>query len=103
MMSRGVLVQLTDLCFSASCGSRVQDRIDAIYENMFGSIATSAVGSLTGGSALLELFGHMSWTNLVYLTGLAGAGVLREAVKAELAARAVRRECAISYLLNLGL
>ena len=78
-----------------------KNRIDKIYENLFGSIAARAIAYASGGSTLLTLFGHLSWASLVQIAGLAGGAALQEAIKAELAARAARRECAISYLINL--
>jgi len=78
-----------------------ENRIDAIYGSLFGSIAKRAVEIIGGGSMGLRLFGHLSWANLLYLAGLASATVAPAAIDAWQASRAARRECAISYLLGL--
>ncbi len=78
-----------------------RNRIDAIYDDLFGSMAKRAFEVLGGGSAALQLFGYLSWTNLLNLAGLAGATMGAAAIGALQEERAAHRECAISYILNL--
>jgi hypothetical protein len=81
--------------------SEFKNRIDAIYDDLFGSLARRALEFMGGGSAALQLFGHLSWPNLLSLAALTGAAVGSSAVDALEARRAAQRECAISYILNL--
>jgi hypothetical protein len=81
--------------------SEFKTRIDAIYDDLFGSIAKRALEVMGGGSAALQLFGHLSWPHLLSLAGLTGVAVGGAAVEALQARRAAQRECAISYILSL--
>lgn len=78
-----------------------KNRIDKVYETFLGSMAARAVTYAGSGAAFLSIFGHMSWASLMCLASTAGAAALQESVKAEVEARAARRECAVSFLLNL--
>ena len=78
-----------------------KNRVDKAYETLLGSMAARAATYASTGAAVLSIFGHMSWPNLIYLAGLAGAAALQEGVKAEVSTRAARRECAVAFLLNL--
>jgi hypothetical protein len=81
--------------------STFKKKLETIYDNIFGSLMTSAVTYLGGGSAAVELFGHLNWQTLLPLAGVAGGKIAQEAIKAKLAIRAAKRECALSYLLDL--
>lgn len=77
-----------------------KNRLAKIYDDLFGSLAQGTLRYL-GGSAVLELFGHLSWETLLPLAGLAGSKLGVEAIKAKVAERAAKRECALSYVLDL--
>jgi hypothetical protein len=77
-----------------------RNQLEKIYDDLFGKVAKGALAYL-GSSAALELFGDISWQNLLRLAGVAGAAVAGQAIDARNEVRSVKRECAISYLLDL--
>jgi len=77
-----------------------RNRLDSIYEKLFGNLTVGALSYLAG-SAGLHIFGDVSWVNLLHLAGLAGAAMAKAGIEAKQAVRAARRECAVSYLLGL--
>lgn len=76
-------------------------QLETIYDKIWGALATGGVTYL-GGSAAVELFGHLNWQTLIPLAGVAGSTIAKEAIQGWLAVRAAKRECALSYLLDLG-
>jgi hypothetical protein len=81
--------------------TKFKHQIDGVYSKLFGSLATSALVSLGGGSAALQIFGDLSWPNLLHLAGFTGAAIGKAAIEARQAIGALHRECAISYVLKL--
>jgi hypothetical protein len=77
-----------------------KNRLDGIYDNLFGALETSALGYL-GSSAAVSIFGDLSWPRLLGLAGLVGASIGRAAIDARKAVCSAKRECAISYVLAL--
>jgi hypothetical protein len=82
-------------------------KLDTIYEKLFGKVtgaAIAAVGSgivWFGSSGALHVLGDVTWEKLLALPIAAAAYVAPKALDALVEARAVSRECAFSYLLDL--
>ena len=77
-----------------------RNKLDGIYEQLFGKIAANVLTYL-GGSAGLQLFGDLSWVKLLELAGVAGGALAATAIDAKQRMKAATRECAISYVLGL--
>jgi hypothetical protein len=84
-----------------------RDKLDSIYEKLFGKIAGAAVtaaGSAVawaGSSAAVQVLGDITWQKLLSLAVAASAYVAPKAIDSLVETRAVSRECALSYLLDL--
>jgi len=84
-----------------------RNKLDTIYEKLFGKVAGAAVAAAgsavtwAGSSAAVQIFGDITWQKLLSLAVAAGVFVAPKAVDALVEARAVSRECALSYLLDL--
>jgi hypothetical protein len=78
-----------------------RNALDSTREKLYGRILKSAAGFAVTSDAV-RIFGDLSWPHLLGLAGLAGGGLLAASVDALLENRAARRECSISYLLDLG-
>jgi hypothetical protein len=72
----------------------------AVHEELFGSIARGVVASAP--VAVAHFLGDLSWPLLLGMAGAAGVYALHQTIDAALESRKVRRECAISYLLDVG-
>jgi hypothetical protein len=77
-----------------------RNKLLAIHERLFGKIVSGAL-AWTGTSGLVQVFGDMSWAKLFSLGGAAGAYMASEAIGAYAEKRAIKRDYAISYLLDL--
>ena len=86
-----------------------RNRLQVIREKLFGAIAADAwagVATAGVGTAGLEVFGDLSWPRLLSLaaTAAGGASVFmgKAAIEAFVESRSAKRECALSYLLELA-
>jgi len=77
-----------------------RNKMQAIQERLYGGIAKGTL-LWVGGSGLVQLFGDLSWTNLLTLATGAAAYAATHMVDEFIERRAAQRECAISYLLDL--
>jgi hypothetical protein len=77
-----------------------KNKLEAIWDNLFGKLATGVVTAL-GGASTVELFFNLSWDKLLLLAGPAGAYIIKETLDSFITERSARRECSISYLLSL--
>jgi len=85
-----------------------RNKLAQTREKLFGAVAKDAItaaASVAAGTAGLELFGDLSWPRLLSLAalaaGTAGGFVGKAAIDALVETRSTRRECAISYLLEI--
>ena len=84
-----------------------RDQLDTIYEKLFGKIAGAAIATAgsaitwAGSSAAVQILGDITWQKLLAFPLAAAAYVGPKAVDALVEMRAVSRECALSYLLDL--
>jgi hypothetical protein len=85
-----------------------RSRLESIRDRLFGSVAKDAVKGVVGtaaGTAGLEIFGDLSWARLLSLAAIAaGAASIafgKATIDALVDTRAAKRECALSYLLDL--
>jgi hypothetical protein len=78
-----------------------KNALSGINERLVGSLAKGVMGSAAGCIAGVQVFGDLSWPKLLTLAGLASAYVGQSAIDAFVAQRAVKRECALSYVLSL--
>jgi hypothetical protein len=83
-----------------------QNKLAAVTDKIVGSLAVGAVGGLVGSSAAIAQFwGRPVLAVLAYAAataGVAGVYTVQQAAEATVEKRKARRECAISYLLDLG-
>ncbi|MGD0426331.1 MAG: hypothetical protein ABSC10_06400 [Candidatus Acidiferrales bacterium] len=77
-----------------------RNQLLTIHEKLFGRIVAGAL-AVASSSGLVQVFGDITWQKLFSLVGAAGAYMAKEAINARAEERAARRECAISYLLDL--
>lgn len=77
-----------------------RNKLLTIHERLFGRIVAGALGWL-GSSGIVQILGDITWQKLCLLTGATGAYVAKNAIDSRVEERATRRECAISYLLDL--
>ena len=84
-----------------------RDKLDTIYEKLFGKIAGAALAAAgsaitwAGSSAVVQILGDITWQKLLAFPIAAAAYVGPKAIDALVESRAVSRECALSYLLDL--
>jgi len=85
-----------------------RNKLANIKEKLFGAIAKDTVVAASGvgvGTAGIELFGDLSWPRLLSLAALgaasAGGFIGKAAIDALVEERSSRRECALSYLLEI--
>jgi hypothetical protein len=76
-------------------------KLQAIDESLYGSIAKGVFGSVLAGAVGLNFFGEMSWEKLLGLAAPAVGYLGKSAIDQIVAERALKRECAISYVLSL--
>jgi predicted RNA-binding protein with EMAP domain len=76
-----------------------RNRIAGTDDALYGAVIKAA-GTLLSGSAL-KVFTGLSWPQILGLVGIAGSFAVRTLVDDQLAARAARREFAVSYVLSL--
>jgi hypothetical protein len=76
------------------------NKLDTIYDKLFGGLLKGVVGYM-GTSAAVQIFGDLSWPNLLKLAGVAGAYIGTKAIDAVVEKRTASRESALSYLLDL--
>lgn len=87
--------------------TQFRNKLDSIYEKLFGKAAGAAVASAAsavawvGSSAAVHILGDVTWQNLLGLTAVAAGYVASEAISAHMDVRAANRDCALSYLLDL--
>lgn len=84
-----------------------QNRLAGVTDKIVGSLAVGGASALVSSSATIaQIFGGIAWPALLTMAGVAaGAGgiyLAKQAAGAVLEKRKARRECAISYLLDLG-
>jgi hypothetical protein len=84
-----------------------QNKLAGVTDKIVGSLAVGGASALVSSSATIaQIFGGIAWPALLAMAGVAaGAGgiyLAKEAAGAVLEKRKARRECAISYLLDLG-
>jgi len=82
---------------------KFKNALDTVYEKLYGAVASGILVS-AGSGAMLQVFGDMSWANLLKLAGAAGAGgaaLATMSISAIVEYRAACRDCAISYILGL--
>jgi len=77
-----------------------QKKLDKVYDELFGGLVKGVVG-YAGSSAAVQIFCDLSWPNLLKLAGAAGAYVAIQGINAVVEKRAIRRDSALSYLLDL--
>jgi hypothetical protein len=78
-----------------------KNRLDTIHETLFGKIESSAV-RWVGGSGLAQLLTGMSWEHMLMLaTGTTIAEAATHIAEARREKKAARRNCAISYVLDV--
>jgi hypothetical protein len=79
-----------------------QNKLAAVTDKIVGALAVGAAGGLVSSSATIaQIFGGLSWPALLTMAGAAGIYLTKEAAGAVLETRKARRDCAISYLLDL--
>jgi hypothetical protein len=79
---------------------KFKNALDNVYEKLIGTLAAGAF-LYAGSGAALQIFGDISWVNLLGLAGAVGAAVGAASISAVADVRAARRDCAISYVLGL--
>lgn len=81
-----------------------QNRLTSVTDKIVGSLALGAVGGLVGSGAsatIAQIFGGLSWPALLSFAGATGIYLAKQAADAVIETRKARRDCAISYLLDL--
>lgn len=77
-----------------------KNKLRAINEGLWASVAKGAVGALGGGS-FVSIFVDLSWSRILALSAAALAYVVQAQIDVIVAERAAKRECSMSYLLSL--
>jgi len=78
------------------------NEMTTIYEKLFGSVVKGALTSTLGAAAATHFMGDLSWPQLCGMAGGVGVFLAHKAIDALLERRKACRECAISYLLDVG-
>lgn len=82
-----------------------RNKLADIRDKLFGGIVKDTLVAAGAGTAGIGLFGDLSWPRLLSLAALgaaaAGAVIGKAAIEAGVEKRSVRRECALSYLLEI--
>ena len=77
-----------------------RNNMQKICEKLFGSVVKSMTATVAGTGAL-QIFADLSWPNLLRIAALGGAAVVKHGVDAVIEWRAVNREAALAYLINI--
>jgi hypothetical protein len=77
-----------------------RNELVTIREKLIGKVVGAAVGWACS-PALVQVFGDITWEKILGAGLLAGGFVATEAIGAHVEKRAARRDCALSYLLDL--
>jgi hypothetical protein len=77
-----------------------RNRLEAIHDNLFGQVTKSAFLWL-GGSGAVQLLGNLSRETVTGAVVAVAATTLAHVQTARREERVARRECAISYVLDL--
>ena len=78
-----------------------RNKLRAIDETLYGALAKGAIGGVLTGVAGLSLFDGLSWEKLFGLCAPAASYLAKAVIDQIVSERALRRECAISYVLSL--
>ena len=81
--------------------SRFQNEMATIYERLFGALLKRGMLAGTAALASTHLWGDLSWQHLCTLSVGAGSLLVDKAIDAFLETRKAKRECALSYLLDV--
>jgi len=76
-----------------------KNRLQTIDESLVGAVARGAVGTV--GASVFSLFGDLSLSKVIVLSGAAAGYMAKAVIDAILAERAAKRECSISYIMSL--
>jgi hypothetical protein len=80
---------------------KFRDRLETIHESMFGKVKESTL-QWVGGAGLAHLLAGLSWEHFLMLgTAGAAASAVVQYSQGRREEKAARRECAISYVLDL--
>lgn len=77
-----------------------RNKLEAIDDSLYGSLAEGAITGI-GASAALSIFGDMSWGRPVALGSGIAVYLGKTIIDDYIAQHALKRECAISYVLSL--
>jgi hypothetical protein len=81
---------------------KFQNQLTAVTDKIVGALAVGAASGLVSSStAIAQIFGGLSWPALLAMAGATGIYLAKEAAGALVETRRVRRDCAVSYLLDL--
>ncbi len=78
-----------------------KERVANIMDEMYGTLAKGAIAAIGSGS-IVKLLGDLSLQNVVAAVGIGASVAGAAAVDAIVRNRAARRECVISYVLQLS-
>jgi hypothetical protein len=78
-----------------------RNKLQTIHESFYGALAKGALGYVGSATAGVNFFGDLSWEKLLGLASLAGVYIGKAYIDGIVAAKAAKRECAISYILSL--
>jgi hypothetical protein len=79
-----------------------QNQLSSVTDKLVGVLAVGAVSGVVGSSATIaQILGGLSWHALLTLAGATGLYLAKQAAEAVVEVRKARRDCAISYLLDL--
>jgi hypothetical protein len=81
------------------------NKLASIDKTLFCSVAKSAItgaGTYAIAQSLLHLFGDLSWRNLLYFAGPPAAIMANACIDYLRERDAAKRECSLSYILNLN-
>jgi len=84
----------------APAAREYRNKMRKVYETLFGSVVKS-VTTTAAGAGIVQVFADLSWANLLKIAAVGGAALVKHGVDAAIEARAVKRETALAYLINL--
>jgi hypothetical protein len=78
-----------------------RNALSGIRDKVFGAVAKDILG-VAGATGAIQIFGNLSWMDVLKMTGIGGAMLAKAAIDGIVEKRKAKRECALSYLLDLN-
>jgi hypothetical protein len=77
-----------------------RNSLQKVYDKLFGSITQSILATAAAGGTV-QVFTDLSWASLLRIAALGSAAIAKFGIDAAVESRALKRESALAYLINI--